>query len=690
MSYLTLQFHLMDDHIRRYNVERSCLRCHERKVRCDKGSPCNKCVRLGVTCQYPGPRRAKRRPPKTTVTDVVTRLEQLERSIATLANSPVSNQATQIHNAGSSNTTSSHNNLPPSHTTSTGQPTNHGFLVRGGGCYIDEPLLSRVLEKEKELQSALGSPSNEGNAPRKPPPLKVDGIITNPQLVNMELKSLQPDQWQATVLWHIFVTRVDPVLKVVHIPTTVTRVFGAISRPDSQGSDVHCLLFAIFFAATTARCSDEPANQQLRADLRRYQLGLELAMHHSSFLDSPTVTSLQALAIYLVSSSKSHKSTPQPNIHKTCLRYTNSGRSGFTLRGLAIRAAQSIGLHRDGKHFKLNPLECELRRRLWWNLYSTDARMAEDHGLTVAEQEFGGDTDLPSNIDDQDVHEDLREPPLNQHRWTEMSFSLIIAEINKMWVPIARSTNDSPDGSQPENMLQQLKNALHERYLQYSDLDIPIQRQGVRVAQVLITKAEVHIRQKLLQSQGAATTTSSTTDTATTATQDLLGMAVNALELGLEMHTDQMLRGFRWLASTYTQFHLLTYILWHLCVYPTGPHVDRAWRGVDRHFDLAENDPSWPDPGPKWPMIAQMRAKALRNRQAQFGIQRGGQVVPVSAGAGAGTRTVEAGGVSGIVDEGVVQGNNGEALLDMGNWDLNWLEFPDWSFLAQSIAIMGQ
>lgn len=120
--------------------------------------------------------------------------------------------------------------------------------------------------------------------------------------------------------------------------------------------------------------------------------------------------------------------------------------------------------------------------------------------------------------------------------------------------------------------------------------------------------------------------------------------------------------------------------------------MDRAWRGVDRHFDLAENDPSWPDPGPKWPMIAQMRAKALRIRQVQFSaIERGGQVVPVSGGPGTGTGTGVGVGVGGMVDEGVVQGNqNNEALLDMGNWDLNWLEFPDWSYLAQSIAIMGQ
>jgi hypothetical protein len=227
------------------------------------------------------------------VTDVVTRLEQLERSIATLGSPTPSQQNVSFAQTRPS---ASKNNRAGA------QPSHHGILVNDGS-YIDEPLLSRVLEKEKELQSAIGSPSTDSNAPRKPPPLKVDGIITNPHLMNMDIKALQPDQWQATMLWQTFVSRVDPVLKVVHLPTTVTRIFGAISRPESQKPDVHCLLFAIFFGATTARCSDEPENEQLRADLRRYQQGLELAMHHSNFLDCPTLTSLQAMAIYLVKAS---------------------------------------------------------------------------------------------------------------------------------------------------------------------------------------------------------------------------------------------------------------------------------------------------------------------------------------------------------------------------------------------------
>ncbi|KAJ5917666.1 hypothetical protein N7466_011220 [Penicillium verhagenii] len=655
---------------RRYNVERSCLRCHERKVRCDKGTPCNKCSRLNVPCEYPGPKRVKRRAPKTTSTDLVERLEQLERSITSIAGQ--SAQPTPQHPTGhllsdyhTHTHTANHDVVRASSSESSavtsGRQTARaepGFLAKNGS-YVDEPFLSRVLEKEHELQSAMGSPNTENGAARKPPRIKVDGMITNPQLIPLDIKSLHPSRWQATVLWETFLSRVDPVVKVIHVPTTKPRIFAAINRPDSVQPDVHCLLFAIFFGAATAMSSDNPENDGIRSDMRRYQQGIELAMYQSSFLDSPTVTSLQALAIFL-----------------TCLRYSNSGRSGFTLRGLAIRAAQSIGLHRDGKHFKLSPLECEIRRRLWWMLATTDCRMAEDHGITVTEH--GGDAQLPANIDDLSLSETATEPISSQAQWTEMTFSLIISEVNRMWLPMARSTIDSEDGARPEQLIAKFHNALQEKYVQYGDLDIPIQRMGILLSQILVAKAEVHLRQKGLQT---ALPSSSAGDSEET--QELLGMACRALNLGLQMYSDELLRGFRWLTSTYTQFHLLTYILWHLCVFPTGQFVEEAWRGVETHFELVARDPSWPDPGPKWPMLVQLRAKALRIRNAHSAsvAQREQQRQEEQ-------QQMQSTEIPVSVDDAALQ-NLGAPFWDLDDLDFNWSEFPDWNYLAQSIGLMN-
>ncbi|WWC73876.1 uncharacterized protein I206_107848 [Kwoniella pini CBS 10737] len=40
--------------------------------------------------------------------------------------------------------------------------------------------------------------------------------------------------------------------------------------------------------------------------------------------------------------------------------------------GMAVRSAQSMGLHRDGKRWKLPPEEIELRRRVFWEIYTED------------------------------------------------------------------------------------------------------------------------------------------------------------------------------------------------------------------------------------------------------------------------------------------------------------------------------
>lgn len=50
-------------------------------------------------------------------------------------------------------------------------------------------------------------------------------------------------------------------------------------------------------------------------------------------------------------------------------RYADASHFG----GVAARLAQTLGLHRHSARFKMDPLETELRRRIWWCQYSLDA-----------------------------------------------------------------------------------------------------------------------------------------------------------------------------------------------------------------------------------------------------------------------------------------------------------------------------
>ncbi|CAI7632608.1 unnamed protein product [Penicillium bialowiezense] len=635
------------DNPRRYNVERSCLRCHERKIRCDKKSPCTRCVRQGVACQYPGPSRVKRQPPKKNMTDVAARLEQLERSITALVcersnQAPTSqtnsNPYENNHDTPSAGALATPNSNSPVTSTSTEKPRFQGFrgFLGKDGRYINEPLLSRVLEKEQELQSAIGSPSDT-SSPRRLPILKAEGIIANPLLMQLDSKELYPNRWQATVLWQTFLSRVDPLVKVIHVPSVQSRIFAAINRPESVQADIRALLFAIYFAATTTLLSDDIRNESLVADLQRFKQGLEISLYHAEFLDAPTITSLQAMIIY-----------------QTCYRYSNSGRSGWTMHGLTIRAAQSIGLQRDGKHFKLPELECELRRRLWWHIHAADSRVTEDHGLSVPENNLG-DTDLPLNIDDQNLSESS-DTHISQPRWTEMTFSLIIMETSIRRQAIMSNLTEFSNADQ---LLADFRASVEEKYLRHSDPDIPIQRFGFLLGQLLLYKTEICTRHKLIHLRGQQ---ASSIDHEVS--QKTLIIACTAIETGLEIHCDELLRGFHWLATTFTQYHLLTYILWHLCVYPDGPHNERAWRGVNMQFAMME-DPSWPDPGPKWSIIVQLKDKAMRARQARESAQS-----------------------QKIIHEAAALEPGPSYNFDIDGWDADGVDISDWNSLAQSLSLL--
>lgn len=58
---------------------RSCHTCHRRKIRCDKREPCSPCSRSDAMCVYPGPEERIKRPRKTTMAGVASRLSNLER-----------------------------------------------------------------------------------------------------------------------------------------------------------------------------------------------------------------------------------------------------------------------------------------------------------------------------------------------------------------------------------------------------------------------------------------------------------------------------------------------------------------------------------------------------------------------------------------------------------------------------------
>lgn len=94
------------------------------------------------------------------------------------------------------------------------------------------------------------------------------------------------------------------------------------------------------------------------------------------------------------------------------------------LSGIAIRLAESLGVHRDGSVMKLPPLVTQLRRSLWWHIRMHDVSCAEDCGFAPTHVN-GADARLPLNINDADISSaDVKEPEV-RGGFTEMTWPLI-------------------------------------------------------------------------------------------------------------------------------------------------------------------------------------------------------------------------------------------------------------------------
>jgi hypothetical protein len=122
--------------------ERSCILCHSRKVKCNKQLPCSTCSRSGVLCCYPPGEKHELRKNRTTISDIMNRLGQLERTIVAISSSD-----DQPRNHGSAQPVIE----PPSpdQDSETATVSREGTLWDNGysSRYVNDVLLSRVLEE---------------------------------------------------------------------------------------------------------------------------------------------------------------------------------------------------------------------------------------------------------------------------------------------------------------------------------------------------------------------------------------------------------------------------------------------------------------------------------------------------------------------------------------------------------------
>lgn len=457
---------------------------------------------------------------------------------------------------------------------------NFGRLVvnEGKSRYINNSFWANLSNEVEDLKGILNQSSDEEDtaSPGSQPhiPSTHHGFVFGFSSQNIDILSLHPLPGQIGQYWSIYKDRVDPLLKVLHLPTLEPTIISSASHLPNLSRGFECLLFAIYYGATTSLSSRDcmiKLGEEKGVLLARYRFGLEQALARANFLMTEELVVLQAFVIFLI-----------------CLRRNNDARVIWTLTGLVVRIAQTIGIHRDGSHFDLAPFEVEMRRRLWWQVCILDTRASEDHGCdpTIVEQSF--DTKLPLNVNDSDLSPDMKKFPPERSGGTDMSFCLLRFEVANTF----RRLNYIPPGppkqcteylqsvtlQDKERWITECHRRLEEQFLKHVDMSVPLFWVTATVARLMMSKMWLMVYHPFQRQDGGATLSEEVK-------QKLFITSLENMEYSVLLETEARTKHWEWLFKTYIQWHALAFTLSELCHRTTGDLVDRAWIAIEKTCD---------------------------------------------------------------------------------------------------------
>ena len=217
------------------------------------------------------------------------------------------------------------------------------------------------------------------------------------------------------------------------------------------------------------------------------------------------------------------------------------------------------------------------------------------------------DVNLPLNVDDADLFPGMKELPAAKAGWTPMTFSLVNIELVKSMQRLAvLALSSSPSSPPREAVRAQIINetrAQIDQRLERCNSVIPQHRLTLFCSAFLLRKLDFITRQQWLSLQHPGPREDF-------ATEEDLVEALEILEPRL-VSEDDLLKQYAWARKAYPQYHVAMYVLWHLCVKPEGPSVDRAWRAMESLFSHEQWDEFTTGYGSKSAVLAALRAKAV-------------------------------------------------------------------------------
>lgn len=344
-----------------------------------------------------------------------------------------------------------------------------------------------------------------------------------------------PSHADAMQLWKMHAENVEPICKVLHIPSTGKMVEFVSQRPEGATKADECLLFSIYHCAVFS-ISEEECMKMFKQDrsamMQRFQGAACQALVNASFLKTTELAVLQALYLYLLSS-----------------RYAYDPHTYWILTGISARIGQRIGLHRDGEKLGLPPFEVELRRRLFYQVFPHDSRASQSAGIDYISLPEAWDTRSPLNINDDQIWPGMTEIPVEQNGATDMIFCLSRAYVGKRLAESGKSINRtgpwSPsDYREVEQVISVAETEVEEKFIRYCDIVNPLHLLTIGLARSGMTAMRLKLCLPKVRDQTA-------TDQER---KELFQLAQKTLDTDTAVHSHGGTSRFQW--------HIKPFFLW--------------------------------------------------------------------------------------------------------------------------------
>jgi hypothetical protein len=285
------------------HIKASCQHCHKRKIKCDKGTPCFACRKWNTECVYSARKPRRRNTP-------VAAFERNAAQSPDLGQGEVfttRDSKTNGHDVSLNTRRLQGSKAELQETGSSSHEPGKLIVGRMRTRYLGNNLLRSVFDELPDSNDMLREPDEEPNGDDEVSYMEQylpddNMLMFAPK--DVDLLQMHPSPSQIFCLWQTFLTNVNPLSKIRHVPTTQELIVGAVADLSEISKSTEALLFGIYATAVLSMSDTEcqkMLDQSKSAATSRFNTGLQVALSRAGFMTTSNVEVLQAYVLFLVS-----------------------------------------------------------------------------------------------------------------------------------------------------------------------------------------------------------------------------------------------------------------------------------------------------------------------------------------------------------------------------------------------------